>query len=117
MPVYNMLPHSGGGSYLKGAWTATASGGVNTRLTAIITLTEGSWLIHFKVPVATGSLLYGISVDSNTFYNGGMYFDGIAICKVPAGQTQDAYITCAQGSQSVTYSYLERGFIEALKLG
>ena len=85
-------------------------------MTDIITLTEGSWLVHFKTPTMTVTSLWGISTDSNLFYQGGSYFDGLAMVKVPAGSTMEAYIFSATSS-AVTYSYLERGFIEALKLG
>lgn len=115
MPIINKLP-SGGGTYLKGAWTSTGTSTLNQRLTDVLTLSAGFWLVHLKTPVCSGTTTWGISTDSNLFYQGGSYFDGLAMVKVPAGSTVQAYIF-SSASAVISYSNMERGFIEAIKLG
>lgn len=102
----------------EGAWTATSSAANNTQLTEKITLPKGIYLVFLSLPNVAGSVvstgLYntlGLSIPLYVTQANGTG------CRPVRVESENSFWIASTTSQTMTFSYLERGYIQALKIG
>lgn len=107
------------GAYYAAAWTATATSSNYARLTENLTLPKGVYIIVGKVPIASGNfpgfsvLSNGVNIDDFTIMLCGSQQSAATIINLTEQKT--VYLGVA-GSASITYSYLERGGLRAIRV-
>lgn len=107
-------------TYYAASWTATSSNAVGVRVTNYLDLPAGVYVIMGKAPVISGSSP-GFSIrsvergefDMTTINAIGSQQGFTTLLKLD--NAQKIYLATA-GSPSVTYSYLERGGIKAVRV-
>ena len=100
---------------LKGAWTASSSAAMGTRLTESITLTAGTWIIVGQNPKANSSILLAFEGISDFKYNSTNVNSGAYIITIPSGETLTTYMKAGQ-ADSRTFTTLTDGHIQAIKV-
>ena len=113
-------------NFYYAAWTASSSAASAARLTNTLVLPEGIYILNGRYPVLNKSLLATFSLtniktsanQSNqnglTAFQGGSYLPIVEILFVGPGGGE-IYLQSAQ-STAVTYTYLDRGYISAIKI-
>lgn len=102
----------------EGAWTATSSATTNTQLTEKITLPKGIYLLFASLPNATGSVI-STGLTNTLGLTIPLYIstaNGTA-CRPIRVESENSFWFQSTTVQTMTFSYLERGYIQALKVG
>ena len=120
--LYNILNELvNRGQYYAAAWTATSTNSNGARLTDDITLPKGTYILSAKVPVVTSGTFPGVVLKQSggtDLENGslaalGSQMEASFIVKLSAQKT--VYMAVA-GSAACSYSYLERGWLRAVRI-
>ena len=103
---------------LRGAWITSSTAGLNIKLTDTLTLPKGSYLFILTTPgISSGTLSVGFggtAAANVNRYTTRDYSNAIAYVEnVEEGSTLYGVST---GSAAVSYNYLERGGILAIRL-
>lgn len=104
-------------------WVANSSSAYATQLTGRINFpSAGKWLVFGVCPVCNtnSGIMYpsvsvGVHTRSNLYFNIGTYFDFLFVADVDA--SNEGVVMAAASSTAVTFSYIERGYITAVKIG
>ena len=106
---------------VTGAWTASSASAFGNNLTERIGFpSTGKWLVYGQCPICstTGLLRIstsnGVIIRSNMYFNIESYATFLFIADVTA--SDDGLIAQAASSTNITFSYIERGYIQAIKL-
>lgn len=101
---------------LRGAWITSSTAGLNIKLTDTLTLPKGSYLLILTTPgVSSGTLSVGFGgLGSLNRYTTREYDNAIAYVENVA-ENSTVY-GVSTGSAAVSYNYLERGGILAIRL-
>ena len=109
------------GTIYEGAWTASSSSANARVLTEEITLPKGTYVVTIREPSANAA--FTISLYDTVHGTGDRYFTfpqtgglGSASCIVNMTSAGTVRVQSAQ-SGAVTFSYLERGKLQAIKIG
>jgi hypothetical protein len=102
----------------NGAWTSGGTSSIGARLTDILTLPKGTYLVTLTIPyVESGSPIISLQIGSSTEtpdrFMTRMYGTIVKVIEL----TEETQIYGqSQGSTSVSYSYFARGGIQAVRL-
>ena len=109
------------GNTYTASWTATSSNANNVRVTNTLTLPAGTYLFFLKVPVCNQSTLYfqvWSGTDDNNYITAGNVSgagQSVFSCVATYSQTTTVYGR-TNFSMATTYSYLERGYLKAVRI-
>ena len=104
------------GTILHAAWTATSSSANGTNLTNEITLTPGIYIINISIPTASQTLAYMLS---NLSSENDKYWSAVSMGTITAIFEIESTTTTrvrSAASTSVTFSVIERGHLEAIRI-
>lgn len=102
-----------GGEVYTAAWIASASSSINYHLTDSISLPAGVYVVTITVPLASGAMLMSLSSGAPPYYTLDSLQEATQILVLPSAQS--IYLQ-SSGSTSITYSYLERGGLKAVRI-
>lgn len=115
------IPFNSNGVIVDAGWYATSSSAALTRLTNTLTLPyAGNWLVFGVAPPSSGTLLgqpvgsSGVTIRANTYFNLEQYAPFLFTVSTSSAN-QTIYIASSSGT-STTFSYIERGWLKAVKL-
>lgn len=104
------------GTTYTASWTATSTSGGSARVTNSITLPAGTYIVSLRMPIASQStaLYFGLSINSIKY---GATYANQGIASFIVTLTQEAAIYGVAGmSNSTNYSYIERGYLSAVRI-
>ena len=109
------------GEYKKAAWTATQSNAYAQILSDALTdLSVGTYIVFGSVPISDNSagLIYiagsGITIRGGGYYQTGSSQKLFDVMQVDSAS--NSVIIRSASSATINYSYLDRGFLAALRL-
>lgn len=115
------IPFNSNGVIVDVGWLATSSSSALTKLTNALTLPyDGNWLVFGVAPPSSAVLLgqpvgsSGVTIRANTYFNLEQYAPFLFTVSTSSAN-QTVYIASAS-SASTTFSYIERGWLKAVKL-
>lgn len=112
----------GVGTVYTAAWTATSSAANNTQVTESLNLPAGIYIFSLKAPVCSqASVYFGIYPfgleNSSSFTGVGGTSSGQTIVTSIGILTQPATVYAQTNmSTSTTYTYIERGYLKAIRI-
>lgn len=104
------------GTTYRAAWTATSSSAGSTKVTDSLTLPAGVYVITIKTPVVSSNdLPFGLNITSGQDNNSCFRGQDIKTFVITLTATTTIYVDTAF-STSVTYTYIERGYLKATRI-
>lgn len=102
------------GIVYKAQWICSTNNATNIALTQTLTLPKGIYLLVFSYPVCSTQMVAQISgINETSFFQGTTYNSKAVIAEI----TSETQVKLVSGqSASVTFTYLERGGLVAVKI-
>ena len=102
------------GTVYSAPWVATESSAYATPLTEYITLPPGTYILILTAPNISGSMAISGIGATGTF--GTLVADGSTLTSIVQISSTGHYRALSAQSASVTFSYIERGFLRAIRI-